>query len=305
MGVEVLDQAGAQAPQWQRPALWLAVGVARVGEQVADRDPALEHPLQHGDERRRRIDLAGADLDAAHQLGDRRTTLLLDGRDHLQVVAVEGLVTLTGRVAAPVPPGGLGIGAASVALRRWTGERLQVGPVDGIRARLGFPAELDARLQQGVEDLRERLAGLPVGLGLGERPRHEREGALHLAVGEQVGTVLPLGDHPEPPLLGLGQPEQRLVHPAQVGGAALDGDREHADQQRAHPKPARAHADRQHRLDPLRDARALDDRLEAPKLRLSLHGLLRAAPPPPPPPPPEAPPPGRRAAGSSGYPPRP
>ena len=230
---------------------------------------------------------------------------LLDGRDDLQVVAEEDLVALTRGVAAPVSPGSLRVRAAPAALRRRAREALQVGPVDRIRARLGSLAELDARLQQRVEHLRQRLAGLPVGLGLGQRPRHQREGALHLAVGELVWAVLPLGDHPEPRLLGLRQAEERLVHPAQMGGAALAGDQEHADQQRARRELARAHADRQERLDPRSDARAIDDPLQPLKLRRALHLTLRAAPPPPPPPPPEARPPGRRAAGSSGCLPRP
>jgi hypothetical protein len=58
VGVQILDQAGAEVAERQRPALGDAVCVAGVGEEIADWYAAGGHPLEHGDERGRRVVLA-------------------------------------------------------------------------------------------------------------------------------------------------------------------------------------------------------------------------------------------------------
>jgi hypothetical protein len=226
-GVEVLDEAHTETPERQRPGLGLAVGVAGVGQKIGDRDARGDHALDDGHERGRRVHLAGGQLDAAHELGGLLATLVPDRGGHLQVVAEEGLLCPAAPVSAAVSPGGLGVGAGAVLPRR-AGEALEVGPVHGVGARGGFAAGPDALLEQPVEDLREALGGGAVGLLSLERPGHQREGTLDLAVGEAVWALPPLGDHPEPELLGLGQRGERLVHPRQVGGAPVEGAEQHA-----------------------------------------------------------------------------
>jgi hypothetical protein len=126
VGVEVVDEADAAAPQRQRPVLRHAVGVAAVGQQIADLDAAAgRHAPQHRDEGAGRVDVAAGDVDAAHEFGHLGAVLVTDDRDYLCVVAEEALVPVAGNVAAPVSPGGLGsarrpssraaVGAASSA----------------------------------------------------------------------------------------------------------------------------------------------------------------------------------------------
>ncbi len=51
VGVQLLDEARADLPDRQRPALRNAVGVSGVGEHVPNRDAVLVHPLKDGHER--------------------------------------------------------------------------------------------------------------------------------------------------------------------------------------------------------------------------------------------------------------
>ena len=50
MRVQVLDQGGAGGAQRQRPGISVAVGVAGVGEDVAERDAGGGHRGQDGDQ---------------------------------------------------------------------------------------------------------------------------------------------------------------------------------------------------------------------------------------------------------------
>ncbi len=114
VGVQVLDQVGAERADRERPVLGDAVGVAGVGEHVCDRDAAVVHLFEHGHERGWRIDVAAGQQHASGELGDVGAVLVFDGRGGLEVVAVERFVFLAGVVAAAVSPRGLGVGASLV-----------------------------------------------------------------------------------------------------------------------------------------------------------------------------------------------
>ena len=128
------------------------------------------------------------------------------------------------------------------------------------------------RFEQRVEGVCEGLGGGAVGCVVGERRDDEPEGALDLAVGQQVRAVSPVGDDPEPPLLGFGEREQRLVDSAQVCRAAGGGDEQHPEQQRAHRQLPGADPDRQPQLDPAAHAGGVDHRLQALERVLLAHG---------------------------------
>ena len=121
--------------------------------------------------------------------------------------------------------------------------------------------------------------GQPAGLVLAEGRGDQAEGPLGLPVGEQVRAVLPVRDHAEPPLVVLGQADQRLVHPGQVRGPVIGLGQAHAGQQGADLQLPGAHADGQHGLDPRRDAGGVDDLLER-RQRDHAAGPPRAAAPP-------------------------
>ena len=116
VGVQVLDQVGAERADRERPVLGDAVGVAGVGEHVCDRDVVAGHPLKDGHERGWRVDVAAGQQHASGELGDLGAVLVFDGRGGLQVVAVERFVFLAGVAAAAVPPGSLGVGASLIIL---------------------------------------------------------------------------------------------------------------------------------------------------------------------------------------------
>jgi hypothetical protein len=72
-----------------------------------------------------------------------------------EIEAIEQLVALARAIAAPVPPAGLGIGGRSALLEGRTGERLDVGPVDGQRTRRVFVFGRDGYLNEIVDDALE------------------------------------------------------------------------------------------------------------------------------------------------------
>ena len=74
--------------------------------------------------------------------------------------------------------------------------------------------------------------------------------------------MLPVRDHPEPPLVIVGQADQGLVHAGQVGGPVIGLGQAHPGQQGADRQLPGAHPGRQHDLDPRRDAGGVDDLLE-------------------------------------------
>ena len=82
-------------------------------------------------------------------------------------------------------------------------------------------------------------------------------------------AVLPLGDHPEPELIGFGQLQQRLEHVGQQRVATGEHRQHHADHERAHLQLPGAHPDRQKQLDPLGDRGGVDDPLDP--LELGAH----------------------------------
>jgi hypothetical protein len=86
----------------------------------------------------------------------------------------------------------------------------------------------DACFQQVVADALQPGGGQPVGDVLGEGAGDEAEGPLGLPVGEPVRAVLPVRDHAEPPLVGLGQRGQRLVHAGEVSGPVVGQHDQHA-----------------------------------------------------------------------------
>jgi len=216
--VQVLDELGAGGAQRQCPGVCVAVGVAGIIEDVAERDPVCGHGGQHGGERADRIVAARRQGGAAGEFGDGRAVLLAHHDPGGQVIAVEQVVLAAQQVVLAVAPGCLGVGAVAGAVRRGPGEGVQVGPVHRQGA-AGVPGLLrDAGLEQVVADALQRRRWQPVGLVLAESVCDKAEGVLGLPVGELVRAVFPVRDHAEPPLLVFGEAGQGLVHPREVGG---------------------------------------------------------------------------------------
>ena len=147
------------------------MGVAGVGEDVAERDPGGGHRGQHGYQRADRVVLAGGDGGAAGELGDGGPVLLGHHDRGGQVVAVEQLVFAAQQVVLAVPPGGLGVGAGAAPGGRGPGEGLQVGPVHGQRGAGVLELLRDGCLEQVVADPLQRTGGQPVRLVLAEGGR--------------------------------------------------------------------------------------------------------------------------------------
>ena len=76
MGMEVLDELRAGGPQRDGPGSGVAVGVAGVAEDVAERDPVAGHCGQHGGEGADRVVPARREGCAAGELGDGWAVLL-------------------------------------------------------------------------------------------------------------------------------------------------------------------------------------------------------------------------------------
>ena len=95
-----------------------------------------------------------------------------------------------------------------------------------------------------------------------EGVRDQAEGVFGLPVGQPVRAGFPVREHSEPCLVVFVQADQGLVHPGQVSRAVIGLGQAHAGQQGPDPQLAGAHPDRQHGLDPRRDAGGIDDRLE-------------------------------------------
>jgi hypothetical protein len=166
VGMEVLDQGGSGPAERGRPVPRDAVGVAGVGEDVAERDPGLRHGGQHGGERGDGVVAAGGQGHAAGELGDGRALLAGDHDGGRQVVAEEQLVLIVAQVVLAVSPGGLGAGAVTGPARRGPGEGFQVAPVDGQRA-AGVPGFLrDAGFEQPSQAACSAGDGSPSGWSL-------------------------------------------------------------------------------------------------------------------------------------------
>ena len=69
MRVQVLDEPGAGLPERDGPGVRVAVGVAGVRQDVAERDPGGGHRGQDGRERADRVVAAGRHGGAAGELG--------------------------------------------------------------------------------------------------------------------------------------------------------------------------------------------------------------------------------------------
>ena len=231
VGMEVLDQGGSGPAERGRPVPRDAVGVAGVGQDVAERDAGGGHGRQHGGERGDGVVAAGGQGHAAGQLGDGRALLVRHHDRGRQVVAEEQLVLVVAQVVLAVPPGCLGVGAVAGPARRGPGEGLQVAPVHGQRAAGVLELFRDGCFQQAVAGALQFRRRQPVRLVLAERPGDQAEGVLGLPVGQQVRAVLPVREDAEPPLLALGQADQGLVHPGQVRGPAVGEGEQHAQQQ--------------------------------------------------------------------------
>ena len=231
--VQVLDQLRAGLPEREGPGAGVAVGVAGVGQDVAEADAVAGHRGEHRDQGAGRVVAAGAYGHPAGQLGHGRAVLLAHHGGGGGVVAEEQLAVLAGAAAGAVAPGGLGVGAVAGAAGRGPGEGFHVGPVDGQRRAGVLEGIRDGCLEQVVAEALQPAGGQPVGDVLGQRVRDEAEGPLGLAVSQPVRAVLPVRDHAEPPLVVLGQGDQCLVDAGQVGGPVVGQHDQHAGQQGA------------------------------------------------------------------------
>ncbi len=173
VGMEVLDQPGADAPQRGGPPFGHPVGVARVSDHVAHSDAVVVHAHEGGRHGRRRVDAGGVEGDATDELGNRGAALVGHGGDGLGVVAEEHPILGPRGVGVAVAPGGVGVGGHGPA-RRWPGPGGVVGPVHRERARLPPVVLGHAGLDQAVAEGEEpglTDGGRHVGGGPGRRRR--------------------------------------------------------------------------------------------------------------------------------------
>ncbi len=205
MRVQVLDELGTGGSERDGPGSGVAVGVAGVVEDVAERDPLAGHRGQHGSEGADRVVPARRQRGAAGELGDGRPVLLGHHDSGREIVAVEQLVFAAQQVVLAVAPGRLGVGALPAPGRRGPGEGVHVRPVDGQRGAGVLELLRDGRLEQVIADALQTAGGQPAGLVPGERVRDQAEGVLGLPVGELVRGVLPVRDHAQPPLVVLAE----------------------------------------------------------------------------------------------------
>ena len=241
------------------PGAGVAVGVAGVGQDVAEAGAVAGHRGQHGDQGAGRIVAAGAGGHPPGQLGDGRAVLVAHHGGGGGVVAEEQLAVLAGAAAGAVAPGGFGVGAVAGAAGRRPGEGFGVGPVDGQRGAGVLEPVRDGCLEQVVAEALQLGGGQPVGVVFGQGAGDQAEGPLGLPVGQLVRAVFPVRDHAEAPLVVLGQRDQGLVDAGQVGGPVVGQHGQHAEQQGADGQLPGADPDGQEHLDPRRDAGAVGD----------------------------------------------
>jgi hypothetical protein len=233
MGMEVLDELGAGRPQRDGPGSGVAVGIAGVIEDVAERDLLAGHRGQHGSEGADRVVPARRDRGAAGELGDGGPVFLGHHDPGGQVVAVEQLILGAQQVVLAVPPGRFGVGAVAGAVRRGPGEGFQVGPVHRQRPAGVFESGWDGCLEQGIADALQPVRRQPAGVVAAERAGDQAEGPLGLPVGQQVRAAGPVFGHAQPHLVIGGQGDQRVADPGQVRGPAVGLGEHHPGQQGA------------------------------------------------------------------------
>ena len=101
-GVRVLDKLRPGDAEREGPGVRVAVGVARVGEDVAERDPGGGHAGQHGGESADRVGMAGGQGDPPGQFRDGRAGFLAGHRGGREVVPEEHLPFGSGQVGVAV-----------------------------------------------------------------------------------------------------------------------------------------------------------------------------------------------------------
>ena len=161
------------------------MGVAGVGEDVAERDACRGHRGQHGDQGADRVVPARREGGAAGELGDGAAVLVGHHDGGRQVVAVEQLVLAAQQVVLAVPQDASGSAQSPPLARRGPGEGLQVRPVRGQRRAGTLEFLRDRCLEQVVADALQRAGGQPVWLAA-EGVRDQAEGVLGLPVGQPV-----------------------------------------------------------------------------------------------------------------------
>jgi hypothetical protein len=180
---------------------------------VSDPHPRKHEPPEDVHESGDRIVIRGGERHAPHQLGDLCPTIVCDHGGEREVIAEEQFVFLTGAAAFAVPPRRLFVGIGAVFLGAPRGEILDVGPVDRERDGAGRVLPPDTGLEEGVEDLLERLFGCAVGNVFAQHLFDEGEGVLDLTVGQGVRAVLRLADDAEITAVLVVESHKCPVHP--------------------------------------------------------------------------------------------
>jgi hypothetical protein len=101
--VQILDELGAGDPERDGPGACVAVGVAGVVEDVAERDAGGGHPCQDGDQGADGVVPAGRHRGAAGEFGDGRAVLAGAREDKVMVFPPGAGAKLFGGLAGPLP----------------------------------------------------------------------------------------------------------------------------------------------------------------------------------------------------------
>ena len=205
---------------------------------------------------------AGARGHPAGQLGHGRAVLLAHHGGGGGVVAEEQLAVLAGAAAGAVPPGGFGVGAVAGAAGRRAGEGFHVGPVHRQRGAGVLELVRDGGFQQVVAD---RAAAIRTAARRGRPwPGRRRPGRRSArSAGRSAGAGR--ASSPRSRRAAAGRPRAAWSVPGGRGSGGRAGDRPARSACPAAgcgPAAAGPHPDRQQRLDPRRDARAVDDLLQ-------------------------------------------
>ena len=223
VGVEVLDELRAGGAERDGPGGGVAVGVAGIVEDVAERDPGWPGIAVSTGAKARTGSCRHDDTVARRASSGTAGPVLLGHHDPGgQVLPVEQLVLAAQQVVLAVAPRRFGVGAVAGAARRGPGEGLQVGPVHRQRPAGVLELLRDAGLEQVVADCAAagRRAARPARPCRG-RPRPGRRCARSAGRSAGAGRA----SSPRSRRAAAGHPRPARSAPGAPGSGARAGDR--------------------------------------------------------------------------------
>ncbi len=131
-------------------------------------------------------------------------------------------------------PTGFSVRARSLRTGRRGGEGLLIAPVDGQRGGGVLVDGRDRRLEQRVEDQGQDIGRVSVGVVLGQGPGQHAEGVFDLAIGQEVGDIVPVDQHAQADHVAFFEGHQGTMDPHEMGGPVVAEDEQETDEKGAH-----------------------------------------------------------------------